>query len=186
MDCPKCGLTNRPYAEVCKHCAGPLQDAASAEAKKKEWEALPVGLRAEFENDFTKQRGLHVEHLRWLRRYRWVHAVIGGVCYWMASLMPSLVCGAPDWLFWANFILGGAASFLLNVHHGGAWRGFGYFLAAYAVTMVIAMSLGPAVEGPKLAKNFFFVGLFSPPVVAAGYILGMKFDWEHFERAFRA
>jgi len=77
LNCPKCGLTNRPYEVACAECAAPLQELAAAEGRRREWDALPARLREEQERAYDQMREGTERHLQWLRRNRAAHAVLG-------------------------------------------------------------------------------------------------------------
>jgi len=49
-------MTNRPYDAVCGLCGKPVQDQAAADAKRREWDALPPLLREEQEQAFDRMK----------------------------------------------------------------------------------------------------------------------------------
>jgi hypothetical protein len=176
--CRFCGLTNRPYAEACAHCARTLQAPGAAEAKRREWDALPAPLRAEYERAFDVARERFDDHVRWLRRHRWVHATLGGV---LVVLPTNAALFFPTfWTIPIGFALGALAGLALNRVRGGAYRGLGLFGAAGALAVVLFL---PFVEVQEYLKGWWLMhALVLAGVGGAGYYLGLKLEFEHVER----
>jgi hypothetical protein len=175
LNCTNCGLTNVPYETACVSCRAPLQDAGAADAKRREWDALPPGLREEQEQAFVKMRASLEEHWRWLRRYRLVHAICGAALVNM--LMNGSVLFASPWSIPVDLALGAAAALVLNRLRGGAWQGAGLFAGAAVASVVLRAPLlnrSAYLEGPWLFTCFALL-----LVVIGGYFMGMKLEYDH-------
>jgi hypothetical protein len=175
LNCTGCGLTNVPYETACVSCGAALQDAAAARARRLEWEALPPRLREEQEQAFVRMRASVEEHWRWLRRYRLAHAIIGaGV---VNMLMNGSVFFASPWSIPIDLALGASAALVLNRLRGGAWAGAGIFAGASVLSVLLRIPF--LSMGEYLAGAWFFTcfGVFL--VVIAGYLMGLKLDYDH-------
>src|SRR6187549_3800933 len=95
LNCPRCGVTNLPYAIDCIVCNRTVQDKADAEAKRMEWDALSPALREEQEKAFDRMRESVLNHVRWLRKHRTTHALIGALV--VCLLMNMAVFFALGW-----------------------------------------------------------------------------------------
>jgi hypothetical protein len=178
LNCAACGLTNRPYHTDCSNCARPLQDSATADARRREWDALSAGVREEFERDFDRMREGTLDHLAWLNRHRLTHAIVGAMLVNL-TMNGSTLFAAP-WTIPVDLALGGAAGLALNRWHGGAWHGIGIFLGAGVVSLLAKL--------PFLDRDFAVGGWFMTCfalffVGAMGYLLGVKMDFEHADRS---
>jgi hypothetical protein len=178
--CHRCGLTNLPYNVACPVCERPLQDEAAAAAKRAEWDALPKGLREEQERVFERMRGSQQHHHQWLKKNRWTQAVLG-------ALLVNFILGASTffavpWSIPVDLILGGAAGWALNLVRGGAYRGLLLFTAAASVSTIARFALAGLTGGGfgvgVVLLPFAFLG-----VMLAGYLIGLKMDHDHGERA---
>lgn len=178
LNCHACGLTNRPYETACSNCERPLQDAAAAKAKRREWDALTPALREEMEKSFDRMREGTLEHLQWLRRHRLTHAVVGAFLLNLTINGATLFIG--HWTIPVDVALGAGAGLLLNRWHGGAWHGAGIFMAAGILALVCKSPFLRALDGNGgwLLVCFAFFML-----TCLGYFMGLKLDYEHADRA---
>lgn len=175
LNCPSCGVTNRPYDVDCVLCERPIQEASAADAKRREWDALPPRIREEQELAFDRMREGVVRHLKWLRSHRAVHAVLGSalVCF----LMNGAVFFALGWPIAIDLVVGAAAGLLLNHLKGGSWHGFGLFLAAAVLSVLLKL---PFLNLENFLQGYWFYSCFSLFLVTgAGYLMGMKLDFDH-------
>lgn len=175
LNCGGCGLTNVPYEAACVSCKTPLQDAAAADARRREWDALPPRLREEQEQAFVRMRASVEEHRRWLRRYRLVHAICGAAL--VNLLMNGSVFFASPWSIPIDLALGAAAALMLNRLRGGAWHGAAIFAGAAGASVVLRvpfLDMGAYLLGSWLITCF---AVFL--VVIGGYLMGMKLDYDH-------
>lgn len=178
LNCPACGLTNRPYHADCSNCARPLQDAAAADARRREWDALSPKLREEFERDFDRMRAGTLEHLAWLNRHRLTHAILGAML--LNLILNGSTLFAAPWSIPVDLALGAAAGLALNRRHGGAWTGTGIFLGAGVVSLLAKLPF----LGRDFAETGWFLTCFALFLVASlGYLLGLKMDFEHADRS---
>jgi hypothetical protein len=180
MNCSSCGLENRPIEATCAHCGLEIQEADAARAKRREWEALPPQLREEQEKHFAALRERFDDHLRWLRRHRWLHAIVAGLV--VSIFMNAAVLFEAPQTLPIDFALGAAAGFLLNRWRGGAYRGMWLFAGAGAVSVV---ALSPFINMKAFWEGWFLISaLVLGFVAAAGYYLGLKMEIDHVERQF--
>jgi hypothetical protein len=179
LNCPRCGLTNRPYEIGCSHCRTPLQDRDAAEAKRREWDALPAKLRAEQEQAFDRMRAGTEAHLRWLRSNRLTHATLGALLVCLP--MNLAVFFASYWSLPIDVLIGAAAAFGLNRLGGGAWHGFGLFIGASILSLVLRLPL--INVGAYLAGYWFFTCFAVLAVTGGGYLMGLKLASEHHDHA---
>jgi len=175
LNCNACGLTNRPYDADCAQCRAPLQDRAAADAKRREWDALSPNLREEQERVFDKMRDSTEAHLLWLRKHRTTHAVLGGL---LVSLLMNLSVGfASIPSIPVDLILGAAVALYLNRLRGGAWQGFGLFLGAAVLSLILML---PFINIEVYLTGYWFFTCFAVLAVSGGgYFMGMKLDSEH-------
>jgi len=175
LNCGGCGLTNVPYETKCVSCSAPLQDAAAAGAKRREWDALPPKLREEQEQAFVRMRASVEEHWRWLRRYRLVHAICGAALVNM--LMNGSVFFASPWSIPIDLALGAAAALALNRLRGGSWHGAGLFAGASIASVILRI---PFLNMGAYLQGYWFFTCFAVfLVVIGGYFMGMKLDYDH-------
>jgi hypothetical protein len=175
LNCSGCGLTNVPYEAFCVSCRRPLQEQAAADAKRREWDALPPKLREEQEQAFVKMRASVEEHWRWLRRYRATHAIIGAAI--VNILMNGSVLFASPWSIPVDLALGAAAGLLLNRLRGGAWLGAGIFAGAAVLSVLLRM---PFLDRAGYLMGAWLVTCFALLlVVIGGYLMGMKLEGDH-------
>ena len=175
LNCPTCGLTNRPYEVACAECAAPLQELAAAEGRRREWDALPARLREEQERAYDQMREGTERHLQWLRRNRAAHAALGGL---LVSVCMNLSVGfASIPSLPIDLVLGAAAALYLNRLRGGAWHGLGLFVGAAVLSVILRL---PFLNVTEYLKGFWFLTCFAVLAVAGGgYFMGMKLDFEH-------
>ncbi|MBI3856197.1 MAG: hypothetical protein HY293_10960 [Planctomycetes bacterium] len=179
LNCQGCGVSNPPYEAACVLCAKPLQDAATAEAKRREWDALPPRLREEQERAFVRMRESVEEHGRWLRRHRLVHAIIGAGLVNM--LMNGSVFFASPWSIPVDLALGAASALLLNRLRGGAWNGAGIFAGAAVASMILR---APFLNlGVYLMGYWFLTSFAAFLLVISGYVMGIKLEFDTADRA---
>ncbi len=172
-------MTNRPTAASCASCGREVQEAGAAAEKRREWDALPEQVRADYEKDYDRARERWDEHRRWLRRHRATHAVLGGIGLSLAMNAPLFFPSFGSLL--AAFVLGAAAALALNLLRGGAYRGLGLFLAA-ALLSVLALALFINMEA--YLKGTWLLSCFGLMFSAGiGYALGLKLDIEHLEHS---
>lgn len=175
LNCPSCGVTNRPYETDCVLCERTLQESSVAEAKRREWDALPPALRAEQEKAFDRMREGVVAHLTWLRRHRAAHAVLGAVS--ICLIMNAGVFFALTWPILIDLLVGAAAGLTLNHLKGGTWYGFGVFLGAGVLSFLLKI---PFLNLEGFMRGYWFYMCFSMMVVSgAGYLMGLKLDFDH-------
>jgi hypothetical protein len=168
-------MTNRPYDAVCALCGKTVQDQGAADAKRREWDALPPDLRAEQEKAFDRMREGVEAHLRWLRKHRVVHALIGAVA--LCLFMDGSVFFQLLWPIAIDLAVGAAAGLALNQLKGGTWRGVGVFVAAAVLTVILKipfMNTGVFLEAIWLVSCFGV--MFS---AGTGYLMGMKLEFDH-------
>jgi hypothetical protein len=176
LNCPGCGLTNRPYDLACSLCRTILQDRGAAEEKRHEWDALSPRLREEQERVFDRMRGATEQYLRWLRSHRRSHAILGALLVFVPMNMA--VFFSIRWSFPADLLLGAAAGLLLNRYRGGAWHGAGLFLAAAILSILFRLLF-------ITNKEFYFEILWLMTALAIccvtgfGYYMGLKLAMEH-------
>ncbi len=168
--CPRCGIASAPVAERCS-CGRALQDAASAGARRREWEALEPALRADLDRTFAESARRYAEYAASLRRYRWLHALIGAVVLTAASANA----GAREWILGAA--LGGAAGLVLNLTGGGRLLGGLVFFASFAA--VILASWGLRFEGYATQQAVLLSVAILMFVTVIGAYFGMRLDWRH-------
>lgn len=183
MDCPRCGLENHPCAAACADCALPLQDAATAAAKRTEWEARPAALRAEAEERLLRVRRVHDEYLAWLRGRRRKDAILGAVVVAFVMFLGLRIespLPVPLWL-----AIGAGAGILLNRWRGGTYAGAGIFAAAWLASVIAGI---PFCDAEILWRRGFWLmaAIMAMPLLCFGYLLGSKLDDEHFANFFRA
>jgi hypothetical protein len=179
LNCQRCGLTNRPYDVACSHCRSPLQDRESAEAKRREWDALPGKLRQEQEQAFDRMRAGTEAHLRWLRSHRVAHAALGGLL--VCVPMNLSVFFASYWSLPIDLLVGAAAAIALNRLGGGAWHGLGLFSGAAVLSVFLRL---PLINVHAYLEGYWFFTCFAVLAVAGGgYAMGLKLDLEHHEHA---
>ena len=175
LNCGGCGLTNVPYETTCVSCRTPLQEQAAADAKRREWDALPPRIREEQEQAFVRMRESVEEHGRWLRRNRLSHAVIGAAIVNM--LMNGSVLFASPWSIPIDLALGAGAALFLNRLRGGMWNGAGLFAGAAVVSVVLR---APFLDMGVYLTGFWLITCFAVLlVVIAGYLMGMKLEQVH-------
>jgi len=175
LNCPFCGLTNRPYETQCGMCGKPIQNPLAAEAKRREWEALPPKLRQEQEQAFDRMRAGTEGHLLWLRRHRLGHSILGGVL--VSFAMNASVFFASPWSILIDLAIGAAAALLLNRMRGGCWIGTGLFLAAVVISVVLRR---PFLNGEGYLSGGWLLTSFAVFFLAvAGYALGLTMDYTH-------
>jgi hypothetical protein len=175
LNCPGCGLTNRPYETDCALCELPLQDAAGAAAKRKEWDALPATIREEQEKAFDRMRSGTLEHREWLKNHRVAHAILGGLL--VSFPMNGSVFFASLWSLPIDLAVGAAAGLLLNRLKGGSWHGIGIFVGAAVVSVILR---APFLNMTEYLKGYWFFTCFAVMMVSGGgYMMGMKLDYEH-------
>jgi len=168
-------MTNRPYETSCALCDYPLQDAAAATAKRKEWDALPATIREEQEKAFDRMRLGTTEHRNWLKSHRVVHAILGGLL--LSLPMNFSVFFASLWSIPIDLAVGAAAGLLLNRQRGGSWQGLGVFVLAAVVSVILR---APFINMSEYLKGYWFFTCFAVMIVSAGgYMMGMKLDYEH-------
>jgi hypothetical protein len=175
LNCPFCGLTNRPYESQCVACGKAIQDPAAAEAKRLEWDALPYKLRAEQEQAFDRMRAGTEGHHLWLKRYRVAHAVVGAVLVGLS--MNASVFFVSPWSILIDLAIGAAAGLFLNRLRGGCWYGTGLFVGSAIVSVVLRapfLNMEGYLQGGWLLTSFAV--LF---VAASGYIMGLTMDYTH-------
>jgi hypothetical protein len=178
LNCGACGLTNRPYDARCSHCEAPLQDQETAAAKAREWNALSPKLREEMERNFDRMRQGTVEYLEWLNRHRLIHAALGAMLV-NVTMNGSTLFEAP-WTIPADLALGAAAGLALNRWHGGVWHGSGVFFGAGVLSMLIKLP----ILGREAMIGAWFLTCFALFFLAVtGYLIGLKLDFEHADRA---
>jgi hypothetical protein len=175
LNCPFCGLTNRPYETQCVTCGKAIQEPAAAEAKRREWDALPSKLREEQERAFDRMQAGTEGHRLWLRRHRVGHAILGGV---LVSLpMNGSVFFASPWSIPIDLAIGAVAALLLNRMRGGCWNGTGLFVGAAVLSIVLRapfLNMEGYLRGGWLLTCFalFFLAV-------SGYIMGLTMDYTH-------
>ena len=175
LNCSDCGLTNAPYESACVSCRKPLQDQTAADAKRREWDALPPGLREEQEQAFVRMRASVEEHWRWLRRYRLTHAIIGGVV--VSLVMNGSTFFASPWSIAVDLAIGAAAGVFLNRLRGGAWIGLGLFIGGAVASVVLRL---PFLNRDAYLQGSWFFTCFGVLAAAvSGYFMGMKLDYDH-------
>jgi len=178
LNCAACGLTNRPYHTGCSNCAAPLQDQATADAKRRDWDALTPKLREEFERDFDRMRQGTLDHLAWLKKHRLIHAVVGALLVNLTVNGSTFFMG--HWTIPVDVALGAGAGLLLNRRHGGEWQGAGLFFGAGVLALLVKLpQLGHFMEG----GGWLLVSFALFFLAAAGYLLGMRLDFEHADRS---
>lgn len=178
LNCQGCGLTNRPYDASCTHCNRLLQDAETAGAKLKEWEALSPKLREEMERTFDRMREGTLDHLGWLQRHRLRHAVLGAIVVNVVVNGGTFFQG--HWTIPVDSALGAGAALLLNRWRGGAWHGAGLFLGAGVAALFCKL---PFVDGDFLIGGWLLSCFAFFLLAIAGYFLGLKLDFEHADRS---
>jgi hypothetical protein len=178
LNCGGCGLTNRPYDIRCSHCQAPLQDPQTAAAKEREWNALSPKLREELERNFDRMRQGTVEHVEWLRRHRLLHAGLAALLINL-TMNGSTFFAAP-WTIPVDLALGAAAGLTLNRWHGGAWRGAGVFFGAGLASMGIKL---PMLGSGGLGFAWFLACFALFFLALAGFLIGLKLDFEHADRS---
>jgi len=175
LNCGGCGLTNAPYEAACTSCRTPLQDQAAADAKRREWDALPPKLREEQEQAFVRMRASVEEHWKWLRRYRVTHAIIGALL--VSLVMNGSAFFASPWSILVDFAIGAGAALLLNRFRGGSWIGFGLFVGAAVASVLLR---APFLDMSVYLQGFWFFTCFAVLGLAvSGYFMGMKLDYDH-------
>jgi hypothetical protein len=179
-DCPKCGLTNRPTAERCARCERPLMGRETAVRRKEEWDKLPAPLQDEYAAQFDRYLSWHDEHRQWLRSHRILHAILGALVCGVANTVATQSCVGTG----VGAIVGAAAAVLLNRWKGGSFLGLATFLVAGFVGGAIAgvFAFIQDLEGGGGGAIIFFAGAICAQS-GFGYLLGMKFDFQHFERS---
>jgi hypothetical protein len=185
MDCPHCGLGNRPYLQLCWNCNLEIQDALSAAAKKTEWDALPESVRAEYEKELTRIRRGAADHLTWARSHRKTTMAAGAFLF----MIGMQIC-SPSLLFWPiDLALGGAATWKLYHDRGGRYWGLLYFMIAFAIASILHGGTVWALGG---GGGFAAVGgvlswiTGTLIVETSGYYLGLKLDMEHTDHSMQA
>lgn len=175
LNCPGCGVTNRPYDTDCILCKRPIQESAAAEAKRREWDALPPAIRAEQEKAFERMRESMVRHREWLKGHRVTHAVVGAVL--VCLFMNGGFFFALAWPILIDLALGAAAGRLLNFLKGGSWSGFGVFAATGVVSLLFKL---PFLNVENYLRGYWLYTCFALFVLAgAGYLMGLKLDFDH-------
>ena len=175
LNCPRCGVTNRPYDTDCVLCHRPVQDKAAAEARRREWDALPPELRAQQEQAFNRMREAVEAHLAWLRHHRKTHAVLGGSLF--SFFFDFGFFFNRPWMLLPDLAVGAAAALVLNHLKGGSWQGAGVFMAAAIVALVLRLPVIDVeswLSGPWLMACFGFT-----VIVGVGYLMGTYLDFDH-------
>ena len=185
MDCPSCGLGNRPYLQNCWNCSHEIQDALAAATKKAEWDALPESVRVEYEKELTRIRRGAADHLSWARAHlKWTMAM--GAFLFTFGMQ---VC-SPSLLWWPlDLALGAGATWKLCHDRGGRYWGLLYFMGACAIGAILhggtVWALGGgggfAAVGGVLS---WCAGILI--IEITGYYLGLKLDWEHTDHSMQA
>jgi len=178
LNCAACGLTNRPYDTDCSNCARPLQDRETADAKRRDWDALSPKLREEFERDFDRMRAGTLDHLAWLNKHRITHAVVGALLVNLTINISTLFAG--HWTIPLDVALGAGAGLALNRWHGGAWHGAGLFFGAGVLSLLAKM---PLLGSGHMEFGWFLTCFALFFLAAVGYLLGVKMDFEHADRS---
>jgi hypothetical protein len=178
LNCGACGLTNRPYESACAHCARPLQDPEAAEAKRREWDALPLAIREDMERSFDRMSEGTLEYNKWLNKHRITHAVLGAALVNL-TMNGSTFFAAP-WTIPVDLALGAAAGLALNRWRGGAWEGAGIFFAAGAISFIVKV---PVLGAGIWLGGWFLVCFAIFFQVLMGYLMGLKMDFEHADRS---
>jgi hypothetical protein len=179
LNCPYCGLSNRPYESRCTLCRKPIQDAADADAKRREWDALPAGLREEQERAFDRMRAGTEGHRLWLKRHRITHSIIGAAL--VNILMNGSVFFASPWSIPIDLAIGAVAALQLNRMRGGSWAGAGLFVAAAVHSVILRV---PFLNMEVYLQGYWFFTCFAVFLLAiAGYFMGMKLDGEHLDHS---
>jgi hypothetical protein len=179
LNCRRCGLTNRPYETACAHCRTPLQDRDAAEAKRREWGALPAKLREEQEQAFDRMRAGTESHLRWLQSHRLAHAILGALLVCFPMNLAAFFASA--WSLPIDLAIGAAAAVSLNLLRGGSWHGLGLFTGAAILSVVLRL---PFLNVAAYLDGYWFFTCFALlPVCVGGYLMGMKLDYEHRDHA---
>jgi hypothetical protein len=177
VNCPGCGLENRPYDASCAHCEQPLQEPDQAAAKRREWDLLTPALRNEQEEHFSKLRERFDEHRRWLKSHRTVHTILGAVV--VAVGMNAALFFMALWTFPIDLVLGAGAGLLLNRLGGGAYRGLGLFSLAAVLSLLFVPLF---VSGEVFWNGMWIVSAVAILFIAgAGYALGLQIDIDHVE-----
>jgi len=178
LNCDACGLTNRPYEVACAQCARPLQDAAAAGVKRREWDALPVALREDMERAFDRMSEGTVEYNDWLNKHRLTHAFVGAMLVnW--TMNGSTFFAAP-WTIPVDLSIGAAAGLFLNRRRGGAWQGAGIFFVAGAVSILVK---APLLGSGLWVGGWFLVSFAIFFQTLIGYLMGLKLDVDHADRS---
>ena len=179
LNCPRCGLTNRPYDASCSQCRTALQDPSAARAKRLEWDALPPRLREEQELAFDRMKAGTEEHLRWLQRNRLTHVVLGALLVCLPMNMA--VFFAAPWSVPVDLAIGAVAALVLNRSRGGSWIGFALFVGAGILSMILR---APLINMEAYLQGYWFFTAFAMFAIAGcGYLMGMKLDAEHHDHA---
>jgi hypothetical protein len=179
LNCPHCGLTNRPYDSDCTLCRKPIQDVDAADARRREWDALPAALREEQEKAFDRMRAGTEGHRLWLKRHRLTHSIIGAALVNM--LMNGSVFFASPWSIPVDLAIGAAAAFQLNRMRGGSWAGAGLFVAAALLSVLLR---APFLNMELYLNGYWFFTCFAVFLLSiAGYFMGMKLDYEHLDHS---
>jgi hypothetical protein len=175
LNCPACGVTNRPYDTDCVLCKEPIQEAGAAAAKRREWDALPAALRQEQEKAFDRMREGILSHLQWLKRHRVTHAVMGAVV--TSLLMNGAVFFALGWPILIDLAVGAGAGLYLNRLKGGSWHGMGVFVGAAVLTVILKTFF---MNTTAFLNGIWFFSCFAVFMLAGfGYLMGMKMDFDH-------
>lgn len=177
MNCPSCGLANRPFEADCAHCRLALQDEDAAAAKRREWDALSPRMREEQERHFAGLRARFDEHAHWLKRHRLLHGILGGLA--VGFFMNAGIFFATFWTIPIDLAIGAAAGVLLNRLGGGAYRGLAIFGGAAAASLLFFPVF---LNMEVFLKGFWLFTSFAVTAVAGcGYALGLKLDFDHVE-----
>jgi hypothetical protein len=86
---------------------------------------------------------------------------------------------ASPWSLPIDLALGAAAASALNRMRGGSWIGFGLFVGAAVLSVILR---APFINMEAYLTGFWFFTCFAVMAVAgSGYVMGMKLDREHHE-----
>ena len=178
LNCPYCGLTNRPYNTNCEICDRELQDKETAAEKEKDWNALPTKIREEYEEDYYRARERFEEHKKWLNKNRLTHAILGAVFMLITmniAFMFQVLEGSV-----VDILAGAGASLLLNYLRGGSFRGLMIFVLAGILAIGFRF---PFINATAFWLAWYLLSALALMFTAGlGYYMGLKLAFAYHER----